>query len=499
MGKHWGSVGQYRCILAILFILSACMKSNKTIIVAMPSQDVNSTLDPSQLWLSDRYVLMDNLSAKLVHINARNDYELLLAENISVSKSGTDIEIKLKDARFSDGSPITADDVSNSFKRLILKGSAHIPLKEIVEDAERLSSLHDNITGLTVLDRKTLRIRLKQRTKEIIYYFSLADMGIVHKSLLQLNEIRQIDWKVVSGAYSVDGDFLVKNNLFIENSADSPERVTFINPPLVGSQSDLSTYDIGYSGFLDKSDNRNAQLIAPYKYTSGGFNNLTYLVLNTKRPIFSDLKLRQKIQKLISQNFFPGKDLIFFKKANQFFLPDSFAFQKKFTPHDLINESFEKIQIPDFTVLATTGTKKYTTPNMDTDISSALKNRTVISFSDDISVYKNRKKERDFDAYLVPTSMSYNVVTESLNLLYRSDVRFGNNPNGKIVQLIEDYQKSEGTAPDIVEKIIREMTLEAEVIPLLYVSSPKFYNSDRLDISEMNTAESLTFWKLRVK
>ena len=95
--------------------------------------------------------------------------------------------------------------------------------------------------------------------------------------------------------------------------------------------------------------------------------------------------------------------------------------------------------------------------------------------------------------------MSYNVVTESLNLLYRSDVRFADNPNQKIIKLIEEYQQTQGSAPEIIENIVKEMTLESEIIPLFYVSSPKFYNSDRLDISEMNTAESLTFWKLRVK
>ena len=499
MGKYWGSYRQHRLILIILLLLGACMDSNKTIIVAMPSNGGESILDPSQLWLADRYVIMDNIVAKLVHVNAKNDYELFLADNITLSESGTEISIRIKKAHFSDGSLITATDVVNSFKRLILKGSAHIPLRDIVTDAEKLSSMDQDIDGLTAIDESNLNIRLKHRTKEIFYYFSLADMGVIHKTLLNRDEILHSDWKIVSGAYLIDGDDLVRNDKFVAGNPAMPNRVKFLSPPTTGTQDDLLKFDIGYSGFLDKSDNRNTSLISPYKYTSGNFNNITYLVLNTNRPIFKDLKIRQKIQKMISQNFFNENNFSFFRKANQFFLPDSFAFQKKFNPSLIIPDHGIDKKIPDFTVLATVGTKKWAIPNIESEISSALKNKTTVSFSDDISVYKTRKINRDFDAYLVPTSMSYNVVTESLNLIYRSNVRFGNNPNGKIIELIEKYQKSQGTSPETIELIVKEMTLESEIIPLLYVSSPKFYNSDKLDISEMNTAESLTFWKIRVK
>lgn len=499
MGKYWGTFRQLWLISLILLMATSCMNTDKHIIVAMVENQDDSVLDPTQLWLADKYVMMDNIVIKLVHINSKNDYELILAEKIEISNDGTEIDIKLKKAYFSDGTLITAKDVIASLKRLVILGSAHIPIKDIILQAENLKTIDDDIDGLVFIDDRHLKLKLKARVKEIIYYLTLADTGVVHPSLIRKKEIFQADWNVVSGAYLLKNKRLIKNSYFLVKNEDMPDSIQFKTPPSVGSPKDVLSYDIGYSSFIDKSNNENANLQEPYKYNSGSFNNLTYLVLNTRRPIFSDLKRRQKIQKLISEAFTPDPSYLFFKKANQFFLPDSFAFQKSFVPSKILPENLNDFIIPDFTVLATIGTKKYTTPNLDKDISVALGNKTTISFTDDISMFKTRKIERSFDAYLVPTSMSYNVITESLNLLYRSNVRFGDNPNGRIIKLIKEYQTSSGADPEVIEEIVKEMTLESEIIPLLYTSSPKFYNSDRLDISEMNSAESLTFWKIRVK
>lgn len=499
MGKHWRTIGQMWIVAPLLLINFGCMKTEKNIVVAMTESKNDSVLDPSQLWLADKYVLMDNLSIKLVHINAKNDYELVLADKIDISKDGTEVEITLKTAYFSDGTLITATDVVRSFKRLALHGAAHIPLREIVVGGDSVKSLEDEIEGLSVISKRKLKIKLKSRVKEIIYYLTLADMGVVHESLTHKKEILQEDWQIVSGAFSFKDGLLVKNSKFLLSNEDMPTSIRFQTPPTKGSQSDLLTYDIGYSAFLDKSDNNNTSLTPPYKYTSASFDTLAYLVLNTRRSIFKDIKRRQKINKLISDRFLPDPRFVFFRKANQFFLPDSFAFQKTFNPSDVLPKDLGNVEVPDFTILATVGTKKYTPPNLEQSITNALGNKTTVSFSDDISLFKTRKIDRSFDAYLVPTSMSYNVVTETLNLLYRSNVRFGDNPNGRVIKLIDEYQKAEGTAPEIIEMIVKEMTIESEIIPLAYASSPKFYNSDRIDVSEMNSAESLTFWKIRVK
>jgi len=101
-------------------------------------------VDPSDLKSISTYFLIDNLGIKLLHVNAKNDYEHILAEKISFDDSKKIVTIRIKDALFSDGSTITSNDVLNTLKRLIVVGSAHIPIKDFIDESCHISSL-DNV------------------------------------------------------------------------------------------------------------------------------------------------------------------------------------------------------------------------------------------------------------------------------------------------------------------------------------------------------------------
>jgi ABC-type transport system substrate-binding protein len=500
MGKNWGSVGHL--ILGVIILsLIGCMNKNREINAAFPLSNESEPLDPSNLGTADKYVLLDNLSIKLVHINSRNDYEYILAKDISKSRNGLSYRISIHKANFSDGTEITSDNIAASLKRMILKGSTHVPAKTIIKDAEKLTSLDDNISGIQILSPTEIEIHLNQPTKEFIYYLSLADSGVLHPSLAKKDLLFAEDWNLSSGAYTLNGRTLIENKKFLFYNSAMPSKVNLIKIPSKDSKNHLLNYDVGYSSFLDKSDESNINLPSPFRYVSGSYQYLIYIVLNTRRPIFSNLKTRQWLHRKISDLVVIPEANPFFKKANQFFLPDSFAFQKDFDPLTIIPriDDTPKELNSSFTIKSKPTVSPYLFPALQKQLLSVLPGNLKIDFNDPPSEYHNRKLNRDFDAYLVGTSMSYNVVTESLNLLYRAKARFADNPNGRILSLIDEYQKTEGTTPALIEEIVKEMTLESEVIPLFYVSSPKFYNSDRIDISDMNTAESLTFWKLRVK
>jgi hypothetical protein len=92
MGKHWGSVG-YLVLGVIILSQMGCMNKNREINAAFPLSSEKEPLDPSNLGTADKYVLMDNLSIKLVHINSRNDYEYILAKDISKSRDGLSYKI----------------------------------------------------------------------------------------------------------------------------------------------------------------------------------------------------------------------------------------------------------------------------------------------------------------------------------------------------------------------------------------------------------------------
>lgn len=477
------------------------MNKNREIKALFPLSDSDAPLDPSLLLTADRYVLVDNLSIKLIYINSRNDYEYALAKNIAKSTDGLSYMIDIQKAVFSDGKEITSRDVANSLKRLILKGSAHIPIKELIEESDSLTKIEDNISGIQIINPTSLKIKLKRKTKEFLYYLSLADCGILHESLVKKDIIFAKDWITVSGAYTLSGEVLIENPKSLIAHKDMPSKVYLTKTPSKESKAYLEKFDVGYSSFLDKNDPSNVELSEPFRYTIGSYQYLVYLALNTRRPIFSDLSSRQWLHKEILEKIRVPENNPFFKKAPQFFLPDSFSFQKSFKPEDVLPKTIETPAVlkSGFKIESKPTLAPYLYQNLVTQLKEVIPNEIETDFNDPPSNYAKRKELRDFDAYLVGTSMSYNVVTESLNLLYKAKARFADNPSGKILALINEFQITDGSTPLIVEKIVHEMTFESEIIPLFYVSSPKFYNSNRLDISEMNTAESLTFWKIRVK
>lgn len=486
--------------LGILFIYSSCSK--KTEINALVPVNKNfKTLDPSDLGGLSVYYLMDNIGLKLLHVNARHDYEYILADSIEIDESKRNVLIKIKNAKFSDGSKITSLDVARSINRLIARGSAHIPTKDLFEDSCLVKNLKNLSTCIQVINDKSLKLKIKKPTRELLYYLTLADSVIIHESQYKDRELTIDDWKVISGAYLPEGDRLVKNNLSINHVSESPDIVNLVEAPRPGSKNDYIKGDIGYSTFIKKTLNKDMGLPEGYKLANDGFSLLTFLVLNYRNEKFKSLKVRQWIQSKIHKSFLNDLEVNpYFQKANQFFLKGSIAYNPNMDVDNLIVSDAE---IPKE---IRNGISINTYKSIDSDIvddfqeklSKTLGVPVTIDKSDNYEAFVKRCKDRSFEVYLKSTYVTYHAATEGLNLLYKSDNRMMDNPNKRVLSLIDQYQQSLGNDRDILDRIVVEMTRESEMIPLFYVSSPKFYNSKKIDVSEVNPNESLTFWKIKV-
>ena len=140
-------------------------------------------LDPSSLRFVQEYFILDNVTAKLVQIKTDGAYQNDLAESFSFSNDKLTIDIKLRDnAKFSDGSSITTQDVAKSFKRSILLGVPHVDIKNLWLGAEKLKSIDDQIEGIKVLSDNRLQLKLVHPTKEILFYLTITDLAILHKT-----------------------------------------------------------------------------------------------------------------------------------------------------------------------------------------------------------------------------------------------------------------------------------------------------------------------------
>ncbi|MDH5582152.1 MAG: ABC transporter substrate-binding protein, partial [Bdellovibrionales bacterium] len=164
-------------------------------------------LDPATMYSTTEYAYLKNLNITLVDIDKNSQYRNQLAKSIDLGEGHQKITIEIKEATFSDGSPITVEDVTKSLKRAIIKGTPHTDAKALFQDVESLKTINDNFKGIEILGDRTLRLNLKNPTKEILYFLQLTDFAILHPSQYSKEEIKMADYeKVTSGPYKLSFD-----------------------------------------------------------------------------------------------------------------------------------------------------------------------------------------------------------------------------------------------------------------------------------------------------
>lgn len=499
MGKNWGSYKALPLILNIfLFVVTSCMHKEKTIKALFPYPYTDNVIDPTSVDIIHRYYLVDNMSSKLVYVNQKNDYEYILADEIKkLNELSYLIRIK-ENAVFSNGDQITSKDFVNSYKRLILYGSPHIPLKDIVKDSHKLKTIEDEIDGFQILDGKTFKINLSRVVKDFLYYLSLADMSVIHSSVIHKKELKREDWSVVAGAYFLDGNVLRINKKFINYNEDMPHKVEITNTPQKGNVEDLIGYDIGTTAFINKDSDDLQKIPNQLTLASDSYSYIVYLHLNPDSKMFSNVNLRRMIYNKLSKNLNTPDGNKIFKKAKQYFLPEVAGVNLSYDPQKILEPVLLNQEIPKFRILSTQGTKKYTFSGLNEQIQQSLGTKVDLDFIDLAEGYYKRIDTREFDAYLMPVSMNYSSPLEALNHLHlekNNIVKIGSKKLKKLILELQDKK----IEPGVLDPILDEMALDATVIPLFYVSSPKFFNNTTVDARLMNVTESMVFWRLRVK
>lgn len=135
--------------------------------------------DPANIKNTGQWYVLGHISSGLSqfdHIDGR--FKSLLAD-YEVYSSGVH-SFTLKDnARFSDGSLITSQDVVTSIKRLLIrKTSTHFPLWDYLENCENLKTLEDECSGLKAVSQKRIDIRLKKDAESFLLQMSSPETGI---------------------------------------------------------------------------------------------------------------------------------------------------------------------------------------------------------------------------------------------------------------------------------------------------------------------------------
>lgn len=158
------------------------------------------------------FTVLNNVNEGLYRLNKDNVAEPAIAEGEpKVSEDGTVYTFKLRDAKWSDGSAVTANDFEFAWKRAIdpKTGSEYGPymMNGVIKNAEKIATgkAKPDALGVKAVDEKTLEVTLE---KPIPYFLSLMAFGTF---LPQKEEFVKAKGK----QYAKNSDNLLYNGPFV--------------------------------------------------------------------------------------------------------------------------------------------------------------------------------------------------------------------------------------------------------------------------------------------
>lgn len=152
-----------------------------------------TTLDPSRSAAAGNIETFGQLYARVLHRNAETgELEPGLAEKWDVSDDRLTYTLHLREAKFSDGSPITADDVVFSFERVRSDPKSALP------------STFGAVESFAMTDAKTVVVKLKNPLVSMLGQFEMWNAGIVSKvDVEKRGDAAFTETPLTSGPYSV--------------------------------------------------------------------------------------------------------------------------------------------------------------------------------------------------------------------------------------------------------------------------------------------------------
>lgn len=268
-------------------------KKNKVLHFAVPS-DFNGVYDPAENNLINLYPLFRSIYSTLFKLDTQaKPYPFLLE---SYRRDGRKVTFNLKrNARFSDGSPITANDVIRSIESGIAQPSFPSPVYKVLEGGEDLfRGKTKHCKGIRKLGPRGIEITLIHEHAEFAHYFASSIV-----SILPAERKKNIKEMAFSGPYKVVDQIdleaktivtLERNTFFPGKPAKIDRLVFHLYKP--GDEFERTIYKGEPDLFLYNMDYKMPQSRHKYSFykvpTAGAF----YFKLNPIKGPFRDKSLR---------------------------------------------------------------------------------------------------------------------------------------------------------------------------------------------------------------
>lgn len=481
-------------------IISSCSKRDNQISVLLNPKQLHEKLDPKETPFTNDFYLLENLLVRLFVVDEEGNYQPQLVSKVE-KKSDLEYLFKLKSSQFSNGDEITANDVKLSFERSMRLGTSHLQPMSFFE-------------RIVVVDQKTLNIKLKAKVKNLYYYLSLPDLGILHMEQVHKDQLTAEDFtKSASGPFSYREEngsyFFIKNKGYSLSPKIYPDKIKLLNyfkeephKQLLEGKADLGKVSVNF--YLENLEK--FQEDSSLKTIGIPSSSITYLYINENSKEFMDESHRAWLKYAIQNQFEVPSSLRWFARpTRQYFPPESKAYlSEQELEHVLSNKN--KLEKPkDFPDEITIHT--YTTVNNVTVkslVDQLEKNTDVkVKIVADVapSEYVEKMKKGQFGIFLNIMSSDFKTSVESINFEFFSRHHPLNDKTGLIKSSYDKYQRSETMEQEVkaLKQISTEIIKSNQVIPLFHSAIPYVYNSEKIDFGSLNHAFVFNLWKIKVR
>lgn len=303
-------------LMLIIFFLIACTNNSKKEKIVFRVSNLNepSSLDPqlsTDLYGSN---IIANLFLGLaVKDSQTGKYKPGLAKSWNISEDGIIYTFNLReDIVWSDGVPITAEEIKKSYLRILNKKTAAMYanlIKSTIKNAQEYydETVPESELGIKAIDSKTLEITL---TSPKPYFPDMLTNTAYIPVPMHIVEKYGENWTnpenmVVSGAYKLkersinDKIVIEKNDKYYNAKNVEIDEVIFY--PTEGSVA-YNMYINGEIDFLQGAEKNNLEEIKIRDdYYSGLKNGMAYIAFNTTIKPLDNLKVRQAISLAIDR------------------------------------------------------------------------------------------------------------------------------------------------------------------------------------------------------
>jgi len=297
-------------IIISFFFLSGCCQSG----LMMPSRTLRLTMENSPRSL-DPALSTDTFSgiviglsySTLLRFNAKGELTLDAAKFYSIKAEGRVYEFLLKEnLKFSDGSSLTAEDVSYSLHRLA-SPKTNSPRVNLLEQLQGFEDYRegkaDSISGIQVESSNKIRFVLKRPFSPFLSFFAMPQFAVLSKKYIEAGGDLQ-ESTLGSGPYSLE-KFRREQDLFLRANPHYRKRgnleaiyIRILKEPLTRfaefKNQNLHIIELAPAQ-QEMIHNTRSRLYSVNEY------NLYYLGLNMKSERMQSLPLRKAIAQSIDR------------------------------------------------------------------------------------------------------------------------------------------------------------------------------------------------------